>query len=191
MKGSAVREFLRWYETRHATDALRGRVLATLPPDLAAAVDPRSEAFGILASDWYDARIVHALLDAATAGLDADGRRRLAREGVRAALAASVKGVYRVVIERLSTPELYARNIQRLWGLLHDSGRREIAVDGPGKQARSSVWAWGGHHPFLCEIVSETTGQLFEKMGCRDVVVERVSCVSEGEMRCESRLAWR
>ena len=53
-------------------------------PEWRASLDPERAVLGVLASDWYPARLVHALLDALTGHLSKDERARYATEASRA-----------------------------------------------------------------------------------------------------------
>lgn len=117
----------------------------------------------MLISSWYDSRIVHALLDGVRAQVPDVEWLAFLRDGTRAGIHASASGVYRWMVRKL-TPELYARNIQRLWNLLHDSGTREIVMTSCAS-AVSTTRDWTGHHPTLCVIVGEAMAALLELMG--------------------------
>src|SRR5687768_7714287 len=116
IKGAAVREFLRWYTQQSSPEALR-RAVGRLPPPLQAMFDPDAEAIGVLPSSWYDARAVHALIDAMFDEMMPAEIAPFVRDGARFAVDAGARGIYRFVIGRL-TPEIYVRNIQRLWNML-------------------------------------------------------------------------
>lgn len=174
IKGAAVREFLLWYAQRYTPDELRAAI-ASLPPSLQVLFDDEGEAAGILVSSWYDSAAVGALIDAVFARIPETEHEAAVREGASVAVTASARGIYRFVLERLS-PELYCRNIQRLWGMLHDTGRRDIVTLGPG-HVRSTTREWDGHHPVLCMAATETMRAVFEVMGCRETSVARLACV--------------
>lgn len=101
----------------------------------------------------------------------------------------SARGIYRFVLERL-TPDVYCRNIQRLWNMLHDTGSREIVTISP-THVRSVIFAWPGHHRVLCVASTETMAAVFVLMGARDVQVRRLACVSDGASECTAELRWR
>ena len=193
IKGAAVREFLVWYAQRYSPGELRAAV-ESLPPSLRILFDVEGEAAGILVSSWYDSAAVGALIDAAFARIPDSDHAQVVREGASAAVASSARGIYRFVLERLS-PELYCRNIQRLWGMLHDTGRREIVTLAPG-HVRSTTREWEGHHPVLCMAATETMRAVFEVMGCRDTRVARIACIGAGtgaasEDACTWEVRWR
>ncbi len=189
VKGAAIREVVRWYARAHGSDALAAAV-AQMPPEIAAQLDPRDEALGLIASSWYDAALVHALLDAIVAPHPAGERHALIRTAAREAVRTSMNGVYRFVVGQIVTPGFYARNIQRLWRMLHDGGSREIVIPRPG-QAISRTWDWPGHHVLLCEVTIETMCAIFELTGAKDVSARRTHCVSHGAHECVAEVRWR
>jgi hypothetical protein len=188
IKGAAVREFLQWYVQRTSRSALQDAVVS-LPEPLQRLFDADADAVGVLASSWYDTHAVHALIDALFASIEPADHAAAIREGARYAVAHSARGIYRFVLERL-TPEVYCRNIQRLWNMLHDTGQREIVVLEP-QHIRSITREWPGHHRALCIASTETMVAVFEIMGCRDVHMERLACVSDGAPECITEMRWQ
>jgi hypothetical protein len=189
LKGSAIREIVRWYVRTHGVDAIQTAVRA-MPPELARDLDPTDDALGILSSTWYDVRIVHALLDGLVAPYPPAERRALLSTGAREAVRASSNGVYRFVVAQIVTPSFYARNIQRLWNMLHDSGRREIVIEREGL-ALSRTWDWPGHHPLMCDVAIETMCAVFELTGRESVIATKRSCVSDGARECLVEVRWK
>lgn len=193
IKGAAVREFLSWYAQRTSRDTLREAV-ASLPESLRVLFDADADAIGVLPSSWYDTRAVHELIDVVFARIAPEDRDASIRDGARFAVAQNARGIYRFVVERL-TPEMYCRNIQRLWNMLHDTGQREIVtLSAPGEtptRIRSVIREWPGHHPALCVASTETMAAVFEIMGCREVRVDRIACVSDGAPECVAEMTWR
>lgn len=189
IKGSAIRELVRWYSRTHGMDGVHRAVLA-MPAELSSELDLADDALGILSSSWYDVRIVHALLDALVAPYPPAERRALIASGAREAVRTSASGVYRFVVGQIVTPGFYARNIQRLWNMLHEGGHREILIERDGV-ARSRTWDWPGHHPLMCDVAVETMCAVFELTGRQDVVAARRSCVSDGARECVVDVHWR
>lgn len=188
LKGAAFGEFLEWYFAHHQGEALREAV-ARLPPEARAGLDPRERRLGVVASTWYPAPAVHAVLDAfARAHPDAE-RAPLVHDGVQVVVTRMFRGLYAVLFELVATPERYTRHIQRAWRQLHDTGQREVQLLGPG-EALSITSQWGGHHPVLCELTVETMCAVFERMGCKRVSAQRLECVSRGAHRCSAQLRW-
>lgn len=189
IKGAAIRELVRCYVREHGADDLR-RAIEALPAELKSDLDLDEEALGILSSTWYDVRIVHALLDALVARHPPAERRTLLATTAREAVHASASGVYRFVVGQIVTPGFYARNIQRLWNMLHDSGQREILIERDGL-ARSRTWDWPGHHPLLCDVAIETMCAVLELTGREEVVAVRRTCVSDGARECLVDVRWK
>ncbi len=189
IKGSAIRELVVWYE-RHHDAALLHAVARALPAELGAELDPDAIGLGLLSTRWYDARVVHAILDATVAKHPPEERDALLLSALRATVRGAAHGMYAFVIGQIASPELYARHIPRLWRLLQDSGERRIDLIGPG-EALSITRGWRGHHPILCRVNQFTMATLLELMGKRDVRFERESCVSDGASECRYRFRWR
>ncbi len=189
VKGAAIREVVRWYARQHGPAAM-AELVTHMPADVVAQLDPSEEALGILASKWYEAHVVHALLDAVAAQYAPAERPAILKTAAREAVGTSMSGVYKFVVAQIVTPTFYARNIQRLWRMLHDGGMREIVIDRPG-HAISRTWSWPGHHPLLCEITIETMCAILELTGCKDVHARRTHCVAHGAHECVADVRWR
>lgn len=188
IKGSAIRELVVWYERTHDATLLRAIVRA-MPPELDADLDADKPGLGILASRWYDARVVHLLLDATVAKHPPDQRDALLREGLREVVRNAARGMYAFVIEQIASPQLYARNIQRFWRLLQDTGERRIDLVGE-HEAISITQRWRGHHPLACRVNQHTMATLLEIMGKREVAFTKERCVSDGAADCRYRFTW-
>ena len=189
VKGAALRPVLGWYERSFGGGPIR-QAVARLPPAIRADVEIRDGMPIVLSNTWYDARIVHALLDETVGRLPPAERARVGREASRGAIEETARGVYKFVLEQVVSPELYARHIQGLWRLLHDGGTREIRMVEQGV-AVSEIRDWPGHHPILCVLTNETMAALFEVMGMKDVVIQRECCVSDGAPLCRTHVTWR
>lgn len=190
IKGGAIREFFAWYERKFGVEGVR-HMARNVPPDLAALLDPDDPIVNFLAASWYPARLVHAMLDAMHEGRTEQEMERFAREATRDVVKNHMSSVYRVLFQRLGSPEIYARMIPRLWRQLHDSGVRSLEIVGEG-QATSRVSRWDGHHPMLCTLSVQLMVAIFEEMGCRDVRARRVRCIgrtSGGE--CVYEVSWK
>lgn len=183
-----IRELVLWYERKHDASLLRA-VARAMPPELDAQLDADTPGLGILASRWYDARVVHLLLDASVAKHPPSARDALVRDGAREAMAHTTRGVYAFIVAKVVSPEMYALNIQRLWGLIQDTGERRIDLVAPG-EALSSTRDWKGHHPIACRVNQHTMAAILELLGKKDVRFERVSCVSDGARECRYRFLW-
>ena len=160
-----------------------------IPADLRADVAFVDGLPRLMPNVWYDIRLAHAMVDEMLGRTAVNGQAKLAREAARAGVAESARGIYRFVLMQVASPELYAHHVQRLWGLLHDCGTREIRIVSPG-EADSEIRDWPGHHPLLCVFTNETMAALFEVMGARNVVVRRELCISDEAPLCRTHISW-
>lgn len=188
IKGGAVRELLLWYEKHHGR-GYAARVPSKLAPHLESRISLDRAVLGVLANVWYPSPIVHAILDAIAEEHDAGALREITAEANAHAVRSLTRGVYQFLFRMVGSPELYAKHIQRAWNLLHSTGRRTIVLE--GGVADSTIEDWRGHHPWLCEITTETMRAVFIAMGCREVELERLACLSKGAPHCRSILRFR
>ena len=189
IKGAAFREFVLWYERTYGTDHL-GNAIARVPSDARGGLRSGIPGLGVLASSWYPADIANRLLDAVSAQHDEETLARIARDGSHAIVDVMLFGIYRFLFERVSTPARYARHIGRLWRQLHTTGERQIRLTG-ANEADSTIADWPAHHPLMCLITIETMGAVFEAMRCREVVVVRTACVTQGSPLCRATIRWK
>lgn len=189
VKGAAFREFLLWYEEERGAEAMLA-LWQGLPRAERERLRPGHPALGVLASRWYPSPLPNAILEAVYGGLTQAARRLAIQQATRVVTARALRGLYRVVFETVTTPELYARHLPRLWRQLHSSGERELVLERPGL-ARSVVRDWPGHHPMLCELVSFTTAAVFEAMKHEGVEVELVGCATLRGAECTTLVRWQ
>lgn len=188
MKGAVLRGFVEWYEAHHGQDSTR--LLAEgLPADLRRELDPDEPGVKLLASSWYPARLCHAILDTITGDLSEAQVERMAHEATRWFVGRGSTGIYRFMLRRLVTPEMYAFSVARLWRQWHTTGDRAVSITSP-TTAESKVLRWGGHHRVLCTVTIETMCAVFETMGCRGVTWKRTACVSRGSKECVTLVEW-
>jgi hypothetical protein len=187
MKGATVREFLLWYEKQRGTNYHQGlqRRLAGSTADLVWFDRP---ALGLVGTDWYPVELIHAVLDTLAEECPNDMHKLIA-EASEAAVAKLTRGIYQYLFRMVASPKLYARHIQRAWNLLHTTGTRKIVITSAGL-ADSTIEHWPGHHRWLCVVTTETMRATFHAMGARNVVVERVGCVSTGAPLCRALVRW-
>jgi hypothetical protein len=175
IKGGAIREFFAWYERKFGEGSIR-HMARQVPADLAPLLDPDEPVVHFLASSWYPARLVHSMLDTMNEGRSELEIERLGRDATRHVVSNGMNSVYRVLLSKLGSPEIYARMIPRMWRQLHDTGDRSLVITGPG-HATSRIMRWEGHHPTLCMLSTQLMCAIFEEMGCRDVRWRRVRCI--------------
>jgi hypothetical protein len=164
-------------------------LLARIPAPHRDCFDSSHETFGILASTWYPAPVVHALCDAMTHGLSLAEQNALARGSSRALMEATLKGLYRFLFEQLVSPERFAALAPRVWRTYFDSGERRTVVVSPARHD-CNVRDWHGHHRFLCLVQMHATTYVYEAAGCRGVATVQVSCVSDGAAECAWTTTW-
>jgi hypothetical protein len=189
IKGVAFGEFLAWYEAFVNAEEVRGAVRRT-HADFPDVFDLGRAQFGILASRWYRAEVVHAVLDRLILGKAERELETIARDAAEAIMTKTIRGVYRTVFALVITPDRYRKHIDKVWSLHYDTGR--IVVEEPGPQAhRVRYEDWRSHHPMICRLNMAAGGPIYEAMGCRDVSVRRLGCVSDGARACENLVSWR
>ena len=184
VKGAALAEFLRWYVGTHG----RGR-LDALPEQVRTALEIDPRAIGVVASNWYAASDIHALLDSLVAGLDPAARASLTVNGARAVMEATLRGFYRLLFRTMMTPERYARRAQMLWDRYYDTGTMTKVARAEGVHA-TEIRSWAGHHPVLCDLHLESARYIYEAMGCKQVSVRRTGCTSTGAAFCSFEVRW-
>jgi hypothetical protein len=187
IKGAGIVHFVRWYAGRFGQDRLR-RTAGRIPEQHLAAFDLDDPALGVLASSWYPAAAIHALLDGFVADHPSD-LPVLAREGARATIDATLKGVYRWLFETMMTPERYGRNAQKLFSRYYEPGTMTKQPLGDAGHL-SIVRDWPGHHPLLCDMLVHTAEYVYAALGCRDVRSPRTACVAQGAPECRFEITW-
>jgi hypothetical protein len=190
LKGSAFAEFIRWYERERGRDVLAAKV-SILPDDMRGrlGLDPTKDSLGILASRWYDADAIAALLDAIVADAPPDQREHMARQAAHAVMQQTLRGVYRMLFQWLATPERYAGFAERLWRSYHDGGRMAVDQVTP-TMAICTITDWPGHHPFMCAMCRASAEVIYTEMGCKHVICEREQCIDDGADHCRFVTRW-
>jgi hypothetical protein len=188
IKGSAFREFLRWYGETHGITSVE-QALAGLPPETRALLSAHKDGFGILPSTWYPAPVVHAILETFLAGRTTRERAELARAGARATMERTLRGVYGVLFAALATPERYVRFGQRLWDAYYDCGTVVMDLPAPGR-LRSRIFDWPGHHRIISDMNQHAGAVIIEAMGLTVTGTARAECVSTGGTECRLETSW-
>ncbi|MEI8256841.1 MAG: hypothetical protein WCJ30_14300 [Deltaproteobacteria bacterium] len=189
IKGAAFGEFIGWYAEQHDLTPIR-RVVAALPPEQRAGLEPDAPKLGVVVSNWYPTTVVDLVLDQIVSLHGENGSRVIAHDGVQVVSARMFRGLYAVLFGLVASPTRYARHIQRAWLQLHDTGTREVTIE-RANEALSVTRNWRGHHPLMCDITLETMRAVFERMGCDAVEVSRIQCVGAGAPDCRARVRWR
>jgi hypothetical protein len=188
IKGAAIREFLLWYAGEHGAERLPA-LAARMRAENRVLFDLAQRHLGVIASSWYPAPAIHELLDLMSEGLSAAQRERLVRNGAQATIAATLRGVYRLLFETMMSPERYARNAQKLFSRYCDTGTMEKTAPAP-RTHRSVIRDWTSHHPLLCDFILHTGVYVYGAMGCRDVRLEKQACVARGDGECVFLVTW-
>lgn len=188
IKGAAIKPFFEWYLGRWGRNRLL-EVAREIAPALQVGFDLEDDLLGVLPSAWYPARNIHALLDGLLSRQTARERDETARDGARAIIDSTLKGVYRWLFTTMMTPERYARNAQKLFSRYQEPG--EMTKTALGETGHLSVLrGWPGHHPLLCDFLIHTADYVYRQLGCRDVKVRRTACVAEGGTDCRFEITW-
>jgi hypothetical protein len=188
VKGAAIREFVRWYEAQYGAAEVV-KLAAVMPSEFRALVDPRAPFLGLIASEWYPADGIHAVLDSMVHGKTAAERERISREGAQAVIKETLHGVYKVFFEMMVSPERYLKNAPRLFSRFFDHGVMEKQAISE-REHTSVVSGWHAHHPLLCDFLLHISEYVYAAMGCKNVEVERFRCVSDGDADCAYRVRW-
>lgn len=189
IKGVAFREFATWYAEHVSAEHVR-TVVRNLEPVYPNTLDAERPGYGILATRWYDAGLVHAFLDRLVAphgGADVD---RLAQDAALAIMNHTLSGVYKFLFSTFATPDLYARHVNKLWSLHYDSGTTVVEKRGDDDTVVRYL-DWKSHHPLICKLNMSATTPIYTAMGLADVSWRKLSCVSEGQTACALSVRWR
>src|SRR5579859_1534486 len=130
IKGAAIREFVRWYGAQFGDERVT-KLAESMPPEFRAMVDPRAPHLGLIASEWYPAGGIHIVLDHMIAGLSAEERERISREGAQAVIHETLHGVYKIFFDLMVSPERYLKNAPKLFSRFFDHGTMQKAATGP------------------------------------------------------------
>jgi hypothetical protein len=189
IKGSGIHPFLAWYSGAWGQDRL-ARAIGRLSPDDAIALGfTETDRFAILSSSWYPASAIHALLDALLTDHSADERAAIARDGGKAIIESTLRGVYRLLFATMMTPQRYARSAQALFERFYEPGT--MTKEALGDHGHLTVVRdWPGHHPLLCSFLVHTAHYVYTELGCADVRVQRTACISDGAGDCRFEVLW-
>jgi hypothetical protein len=190
IKGAAFREFLHWYAKEYGLGRL-AEAIAILPPGARTLFDGTEQHLGVLASAWYPAAAVHALLDAVVMGASREERLALAKGGARATMQATLRGIYKPLFSLFATPQIYAKFAPLLWKSYYDSGVFHVVVTPDGHSAVTRISVWPSHHRFACDLNREAATVISESMGKTLVETYRQTCVADGAPDCIFISSWQ
>lgn len=151
--------------------------------------DPARATFGVLASQWYPAVVVHTVLDELTRGLSADELQNLARKAADGIMSNTLRGVHRTVFATFVSPARYLRHIETFWRLHYDTGSALVTARTPTEH-HVIYRDWTSHHPFACQLNMASALPIYSAMGCHHVAYKILGCVSRGQARCETEISW-
>lgn len=192
VKGAVLREFVLFCEQHDDRERLT-RALGALREAYPQDVAPARSGGGFLTSRWYPAELVHVLVDEVTKGRSAAAQQELAQRAAKVIMGRTLSGVYRFLFSTFATPDLYARHVNKLWGMHYDNGQVQIdnkPRDGVRSVAHQRVVRWISHHPFVCKLNAAAAIPIYEALGGRDVRYETIACVADGDVCCEWLVHW-
>jgi hypothetical protein len=190
IKGAAFKEFLLWYARTEGQARLDAH-LAACPLELQDQLSAGQPGLSVLASRWYDAPHIHALLDEVARGRSQAELRQLATAGSQAVMDATLRGLYRVLFQWMASPDRYARYAGKLWDAYYDSGEFSVTPEDGGKGAISIVRNWSSHHRLICELNRGAAIAIYAAMGLAGVTCQRPACVAEGNAECRFITRWK
>jgi serine/threonine protein kinase len=188
IKGAAVRAALVWFSETYGSAAC-AQVLERASPELQSMLRPGDNAYGVIASTWYETTLVGDLVEIVES-VAADDDVDEYRSRMAAAVAKdNVGGVYRSLFRLVATPPLLEANAQRVWGTYCNEGAFVVRVVRPGAfEAR--LRGWSAHHAALCALGSHLLEQFLRTIGYNGLVVERTQCVSTEDGQCVFEGTW-
>jgi serine/threonine protein kinase len=182
MKGTAVRTGLLWFAERFGPAAMQ-RMWEGASSDLQSLIRLDDPSFGIVASGWYDTRLVGellALLEDAAATDDSDA---WANDLAEAIAKDNVSGVYRSLFRLITTPAMLEANAQRVWRTYCDEGILIVHAPRAG-ELQLEIRYWTHHHAHACRVVGYAIQHVLRAVGYEALVIERTQCISLGDPSC-------
>ncbi len=182
MKGTAVRTGLLWFAERYGTDTVHP-LWERASSDLKAVVRLDDPSFGIVASGWYDTRLVGELLGMLELAAGTDEGDDWANEVAEAIAKDNVGGVYRSLFRLITTPAMLEANAQRVWRTYCDEGILVANAPRAG-EVQLEIRYWTHHHAYACRVVGYAIQHVLRAVGYEALVIERTACVSDGDASC-------
>ena len=188
IKGAAVRAALVWFSETYG-DAACAQVLERASIELQSMLRPGDNAYGVIASTWYETTLVGELLEIVESVVADDDVEEYRSRMAGAVAKDNVGGVYRSLFRLVATPPLLEANAQRVWGTYCNEGAFVVRVVRPGAfEAR--LRGWSAHHAALCALGSHLLEQFLRTIGYNGLVVERTQCVSNEDGQCVWEGTW-
>ena len=114
----------------------------------------------------------------------------MASEAAISIMGRTIRGIYKSVFALVVTPDRYIKHIDKIWLLNYDNGRPVVTIVEPRVHLVRTE-NWRSHHPMICRLNMAAGKPIYEAMGCKDVVVRRLGCISDAAKACESIVSWR
>jgi hypothetical protein len=182
MKGTAVRTGLLWFAARYGVEAI-AQMCQLATPELRAMVRLDDPSFGIVASGWYDTRLVGELLGLLEDASAPDDGEAWVSDLAEAIAKDNVNGVYRSLFRLITTPSMLEANAQRVWRTYCDEGILVVHAPRAG-ELKLEIRYWTHHHAHACRVVGYAIQHVLRAVGYEALVIERVACVSQGDPSC-------
>ncbi len=182
MKGTAIRTALLWYAQQYGPGSV-ARALAEASPELQSIVRPDDQAFGVVASGWYDTRSIGEMLALLEQAADVDDSDAYTGALALAIARDNVSGVYRSLFRLITTPSMLEANGQRVWRTYCDEGTM-IATSPRTGELHFEIRSWHHHHAQTCRLVGFAIQHVLREIGYEGLVIDRAACVSQGDMSC-------
>jgi hypothetical protein len=139
--------------------------------------------FGIVASGWYDTRLVGELLLSLEETASTDDSEEYASALAQAIAKDNVGGVYRSLFRLITTPAMLEANAQRVWRTYCDEGTLLVRAPRAGEMFLE-VRHWTHHHVATCRVVGYVIQHVLREVGYQAIVIERTMCQSNGDGVC-------
>ena len=182
LKGTAVRAGLLWFAQVYGADAL-ARALTRASGDARAMIRLDDPSFGIVASGWYETRLVGELLLLLEEAARTDDGDAWASALAESIAKDNVGGVYRSLFRLITTPPMLEANAQRVWRTYCDEGILIAHAPRPG-EIKIEIRHWSHHHAQTCRVVGFAIQHVLRAVGYEALVIERTLCVAEGDGAC-------
>ena len=182
MKGTALRTGLLWFAEHHGMETMT-RLWSRSSPELRAMVRLDDPSFGIVASGWYETRLVGELLALVEEAAAVEDGEAWANSLAEAIAQDNVGGVYRSLFRLITTPAMLEQNAQRVWRTYCDEGILVAKAPRAG-ELQLEVRYWTHHHAHACRLVGYAIQHVLRAVGYEALVIERTQCVAEGDPVC-------
>ena len=182
VKGTAIRAGLTWYASTYGQEKLT-RLYEMASHELRGTLRIDDPAFGIIASGWYDVESIGELLVTMEKLADPDDSVAYLNALTAAIARDNVGGIYRSLFKLISVPAMLEAHAQRVWGTYIDEGTFTARIPKRG-ELEIDIRGWTHHHVAVCRTVGFMIQNVLRAIGYTGLVIERTSCVGEGDGLC-------